>query len=296
MREASAPISVIIPAHNEEKFIAEAIRSVYAQTLPVSELIVIADDCTDRTAKIAHGLGSKVKMQKRRNMAAALNLGIRTSSQPWIAFLDADDLWDENKIALQWQAIESCPDAGLVACDGRALVNGEVVEAQSDLKKRWRKVSGRLSTESCRCIPKIDGEFIRNFYLQTSRVMVRRDAVMKVGLLNEAFAYWQTIEFFARVLCHYSLAYVERPLVYQRLHESNHTRNVAGYWAAFVHMTNLMLKAPEFYPPSAGAAYRETLKRDFYRIEQELARSAGVKQSPKPPKPTVSVENLAAKK
>src|SRR5712691_9803637 len=109
-----APISVVIPAYNAESFIAEAIQSVHAQTLKVAEIIVVADDCTDRTAQIAAELGATVLEQKRRNMAAGLNLGVNASTQPWIALLDADDFWDQNKIALQWKqwkAIQSCPAA-----------------------------------------------------------------------------------------------------------------------------------------------------------------------------------------
>jgi glycosyltransferase involved in cell wall biosynthesis len=103
-----APISVVIPAYNAETFIAEAIQSVHAQTLKVAEIIVVADDCTDRTAQIAAELGATVLEHNRRNMAVGLNLGVNAGTQPWIALLDADDFWDQNKIALQWKAIQSC--------------------------------------------------------------------------------------------------------------------------------------------------------------------------------------------
>src|SRR5437868_12717579 len=53
-----APISVVIPALNSETFIEDAIRSVQTQTLKVAEIVVIADDCSDRTAEIAVGLGA----------------------------------------------------------------------------------------------------------------------------------------------------------------------------------------------------------------------------------------------
>ena len=86
----TAPVSVVIPAHNAENFLEEAIRSVHAQTLKPSEIIVIADDCTDRTPQIAAELGATVLEQRRRNMAAGLNLGVKASTQPWIALLDAD--------------------------------------------------------------------------------------------------------------------------------------------------------------------------------------------------------------
>ena len=107
-----APISVVIPAYNAESFLEGAIRSVRAQTLKVAEIIVVADDCTDRTPQIAAELGATVLEQKRRNMAAGLNVGVNASSQPWIALLDTDDFWDTDKIALQWKANDASPAVG----------------------------------------------------------------------------------------------------------------------------------------------------------------------------------------
>ena len=70
-----APISVVIPAHNAERFLAEALQSVQAQTIKPAEIIVVADACTDRTPQIATDFGAIVLEQNRRNMAAGLNLG-----------------------------------------------------------------------------------------------------------------------------------------------------------------------------------------------------------------------------
>lgn len=266
------PISVIIAAHNAEAFIGEAINSVISQTSPVSEVIVIADDCTDCTTKIARELGATVLEQKRSNMAAALNLGIHVSKQPWIAFLDADDVWHEEKISSQWKAIEAHADVGLVACDCNSLIDGEVIGFDQDLTQRWDNLSHRVPFQDYQYISQVDGEFLKRFYLQTSRILVRREAISKVGPLNESFFFWQTIEFFARILRHYPLAYVERPLVYQRLHNANHTRNVDGYWKAYICMIELMLENPGLYPPRAGEAYRECLKRDFHVTERMLSQ------------------------
>ncbi len=267
----AAPISVIIPAHNEERFLGEAIRSVHKQTLPVSELIVVADACHDRTAEIAAELGATVIKSRRRNMAAALNRGIRASTQPWIAFLDADDFWHREKIALQWKAIEKFPDAGLVACDCYTVFEGRTFDSGQRGKDRWTGLADRISTRTCQYIPSVNGDFFTRFYLQTSRVIVRRDTINRAGPLDETLKFWQTIEFFSRVLCHYPLAFVEKRLVYQRAHEANHTRDPEGYWDFYVTMIERMLKRPSEYPPGAGAAYREYLKRQFHVRERFLA-------------------------
>jgi glycosyltransferase involved in cell wall biosynthesis len=71
------PISVVIPALNAERFIAEAIESVHAQTLKVSEIIVVDNGCTDRTAQIASELGAIVVDEQQRGLSRARNAGLR---------------------------------------------------------------------------------------------------------------------------------------------------------------------------------------------------------------------------
>ena len=80
-----APISVVIPAHNAAEFIQQSIESVQAQTLPVVEIVVVADDCSDDTKSIAAALGATVVELKARNISAARNAGIHAATQKWIA-------------------------------------------------------------------------------------------------------------------------------------------------------------------------------------------------------------------
>lgn len=271
MTEDPAPISVVIPAHNAEAFIGDAIRSVHAQALGVVEIIVVVDDCTDRTKQIAANLGATVLEQKRRNMSAGLNLGVSASTQPWIAFLDADDLWDKKKIAVQWKVIEACPNVGLVACDCYTLIDNKVMNAERNPGTRWHNLENLVVTEHCHYFSRVGGQFFERFYLQTSRVMLRREVFSSVGLFDEGLLYGQTLEFFARVLRQYPLGFVERPLVYQRIHSANHTRNIEDYWAAYISITDRMLKNPDLYPAGAGKAHREVVKRMFHETERVLA-------------------------
>ena len=67
----TVPVSVVIPALNAERFIGEAIRAVHAQTLKVSEIIVVDNGCTDRTTQIACELGAHVVVEEQRGLAGA---------------------------------------------------------------------------------------------------------------------------------------------------------------------------------------------------------------------------------
>ena len=120
--EASSPkVSVIIPAYNASKFIREAINSVLNQTYKDYEIIVVdgRDGSTDNTREIVAEYGDAVRYfrQEDRGLSDARNKGILNSKGEYIAFLDSDDLWSENKLALQVEFLDSHRDVGLVFYD-----------------------------------------------------------------------------------------------------------------------------------------------------------------------------------
>ena len=268
-----APISVVIPAHNEEQFLAAAIESVHAQTLQPAEIIVIADDCTDRTAQIAAQLGAIVLEQSRRNMAAGLNLGVNASRQPWIALLDADDVWDKRKLARQWNALENFPEAALISCDFSILVDRQVQPFLSSrqMRDRWQGLEYHTVKRGCHYLEKVPGDFLANFDIGTPTVMLRRDVFARAGHFDEELIFLQALELFARVLAIFPMAHVEEPLLYYRRHDGNHSKNPEGYWPTYFSIVNRMLKHPDLYPAGAGPAYRDRLKAQFHHFERAIA-------------------------
>src|SRR6266404_7147267 len=126
--------------------------------------IVIADSCTDRTPQIAAELGATVIEHERRNMAAGLNLGVNASSEPWIALLDADDFWHKDKIALQWKALEACPDAAIASCDVFTVIDQKITSrSKRYLRERWKDVDHVTVSENTQYIEKVDGGFLTRF-------------------------------------------------------------------------------------------------------------------------------------
>lgn len=99
----SPAISVVIPAYNAEAFVARAIESVLAQTLPVLEVLVVDDGSRDKTADVVTRCGGPVRLLRQANSgpAAARNHGVREARGEWIAFLDADDAWLTAKLEIQ---------------------------------------------------------------------------------------------------------------------------------------------------------------------------------------------------
>ncbi len=101
-------ISVVIPYYNREQTIVRCVDSVKAQTFQAYE-IIIADDCsTDNAEKLVSGLDEKVKyfrLNENRGAQAARNLGIKSATGNWIAFLDSDDEWLPDKLEEQVNAL-----------------------------------------------------------------------------------------------------------------------------------------------------------------------------------------------
>ncbi len=113
----SAPlVSVVIPLFNGERFLAETIESVLAQTHRPVETIVVDDGSTDRSAEIAGSYPVTYLDQRNSGVAAARNRGLEAARGEYISLLDQDDVWLPRKLELQVRALERNPDAGLCSC------------------------------------------------------------------------------------------------------------------------------------------------------------------------------------
>ena len=124
-------VTVIIAVYNCEKYLAQAIESVLAQTYKAIEIIIIDDGSTDGSAEVAKSFLPQIKyyFQENSGPGAALNLGISLSQGILIAFLDSDDLWVADKLSYQMRAFESNPDLEAVFGHVRQFKSPELDEA-----------------------------------------------------------------------------------------------------------------------------------------------------------------------
>lgn len=104
-------ISAILPLYNTQDYICEAIDSILAQTRPAGEVIVVDDGSTDGSADLVERYGPAVRLlrQDHAGSAAAINRGLAAATGDMIAFLDADDLWDREKLEVQSRALAQDP-------------------------------------------------------------------------------------------------------------------------------------------------------------------------------------------
>jgi len=109
--------SVVIPCHNAERYIGQALQSVAAQTLVPHEVLVVDDGSTDGSMRVVRdsGLDITCLTSDARNAAATRNVGIDAATGDWIAFLDADDWWEPDHLKWAAELLDGSGDVGLLA-------------------------------------------------------------------------------------------------------------------------------------------------------------------------------------
>src|SRR4249920_2954185 len=93
-------VSVVIPTYNDDRFVGEALRSVFAQTYDNIEVVVVDDGSSDDSVKVARSFGEKVRVIQQSNAGSAVarNRGMTAARGEFISFLDADDYWLADKV------------------------------------------------------------------------------------------------------------------------------------------------------------------------------------------------------
>ena len=196
-------ISCIMPTRNGERFIKAALESVLAQTWRPLEIIVVDDGSTDRTAEIAAGLGTPVKVVSHpvANPVLARNHGMQLAAGEFFCFLDHDDLYAPDKLDLQMTAFAQSPE--LDVCVG--------------MVQRFRDASPAEE------MPNLGAPVAA--YL-TIAMLARRRAFERVGPLNPIHFHSDSAEWFLRARAQgISVRLLPQTLVYHREHGSN--RSVA---------------------------------------------------------------------
>jgi glycosyltransferase involved in cell wall biosynthesis len=207
---SASSVSCVIPVFNGERFLAQAIESVLAQSYPVVEIIVVDDGSTDRSADVARSFGREVRCvtESRRGQVATRNHGIRLATGDYIALLDADDLWEPVKIERQVAHFTTTP--GLGAC-------------LTHQQNFWMaEVAGELTAG-------VDARLTAPHPGAASTLMARRALFAEVGPLDESIQHRDIQDWMIRIeTAGWVSATLEPVLVRRRIHDSNVSRNRDG--------------------------------------------------------------------
>jgi glycosyltransferase involved in cell wall biosynthesis len=122
---AESTVTAAIPVRDGEAYLAQAIESVLAQSRPCDQVVVVDNGSSDRSAEIAAGFAPALEVvhEPQPGIGAARNAALRSARGDHVAFLDADDLWEPEKTALQLAALEAEPRLQLVFGHVRQFVS-----------------------------------------------------------------------------------------------------------------------------------------------------------------------------
>lgn len=199
----SPTVSVIIPTYNRWPLVGVTIGSVLAQSYAELEIIVVDDGSTDDTAKQLNQIGSRLAnlKQPNRGVSAARNFGVRHARGRYLAFLDSDDLWLPQKLAIQTAFMEQNPAVGICQTEEIWVRNGVRVNP----KAKHRKPSGDIfipSLELCLVSP--------------SAVMLTRELFEQMGGFDENLPVCEDYDLWLRIAADQSVPLIDDALVIKR--------------------------------------------------------------------------------
>jgi glycosyltransferase involved in cell wall biosynthesis len=211
-----ASISVVLPAYNSQGTLAAALDSVFAQTRPPDEVIVVDDGSKDATPAIVsnHPQATRIRYLRQENTgaAAARNAGIRAATGEWIAFLDADDLWLPRRLEAGREVADRNPELRWIA--------GTYWERTRGGQDLLRGPSSRALTllKNGSYFPDIFDVFHRDALFWTSTFLIHRSCIAEVGGFDPSFVRREDVDLWLRIgLRHPQVGYVREPIaIYQR--------------------------------------------------------------------------------
>lgn len=221
-------VSVTIPAYNAMEYLPETLENVLRQTYEDFEVIVVNDGSSDETEQwVSQIEDSRVKLisQKNQGLAGARNTGISHAKGEYIAFLDADDLWEPTKLEKQLRVLEENPEVGLVYT-WVAYIN------------ETGEPTGRVFKNQAEGY--VWGKLIEHNIVESGSVaMVRSSCFETCGLFDRNLgSYIEDWDMWLRLATDYPFKVVKEPLVYYRQRPGSASRN----WEAMAQSFQIVIE------------------------------------------------------
>jgi GT2 family glycosyltransferase len=214
LRERRPPLNVLMPVHNGERYLRQAVASVLAQTFEAFEFIVVDDASTDGTAEILASFADPrlriLRNEENLGVVGSLNRAISASDSRYIARMDADDLCLPTRFARQVAFLDENPDVALLGTNKFLLSDGHVRADNRPID---------FDHLLLRCL------FHFSNPVAHPTMMFRRDIVARLGYyLSPELQYAEDFDFSHRVLAIGKIAIMPKRLLIYRQHAANLTR------------------------------------------------------------------------
>lgn len=258
-------VSVVIPAFNAEKTIKKTLESVLNQSLHNIEIIIVNDSSTDSTAAlISEYDDARIKLfhHNAGNTSKSRNKGIQNASGEYIAFLDADDLWLPNKLAMQLQALQQSNTAKVAYC----WVN--CIDSQGEFIRKSNRFKGDGNV--------YEELLVHNFLGNGSNPLIRSSSLSEIGNFDESLAYAEDRDLYLRLAHAYDFVAVPSVLVLYRIsHNSKSFRNLLESESSYA---RIMAKACSLKPESAQILVKKGFPNYYGYIIRRALNSSRIKR------------------
>ncbi len=258
-------LSVILPTYNAEKYLKEAVESILNQTFTDFELLIIDDNSTDKTREIINTYDDKrIRLINgpRKNLAAALNTGIKESKGEYIARMDADDISFPERFEEQLKTFKEHPEI-------------DILGTKAEL----------LSQKKCK-----DKYFLQFFYedkpevfyigavnvLNTCvfchpTVMFKREIFDKYNLFyDENYTAGEDQELWTRAVLMTKLAVLNKPLLKYRIHNTNLTDKICDLGLKLTRDAKIKLLNTLLPYNKANLKSLQNLESESYKINEAI--------------------------
>jgi glycosyltransferase involved in cell wall biosynthesis len=224
MSSGHAPrVSVLIPAYNAERTLAETIESVLAQTYADFEIVVVDDGSTDGTRGLVEVFAAaqppgRVRCITQRNggVSSSRNTAVENARGELVAWIDADDLWRPDKLAKCVAMFDARPEIGLVHTNVERI--DDAGNSLGVAHRSGRGRSGRIQREL----------ILRNVHVATSSAMVRRGLFARTGGFDLALTRIgvEDRDMWIRIAGETAVGYLPDPLTLYRVAPGGFSRNI----------------------------------------------------------------------
>ncbi len=197
-------VSVIIPMFNSQDTIIDALESVKKQTAlnRIIQILVIDDGSSDNSSEVVkeyqkenNSLPIELFEQCNQGVAVSRNVGLEHAKGEWVAFLDSDDEWNENKIARQLEIVESHPEIDFL---GAGYDNTPLIILGRKIDSLYKANVKDLALKYFPCTPSI---------------LMRTSIYHEIGGFNEKWRYAEDGEYYTRICMKYNYYYLPESLV-----------------------------------------------------------------------------------
>ena len=196
-------ISVVIPFYNAEKYLAEAVDSVYRQKTDIFEILLIDDGSKDNSMKVAEKYLPNVTIYRQENSgaAAARNYGVKKSKGDIIAFLDADDIWSDDHLSVLLEPLSAGNNIDIVFGKVKVFISPDLINHISMNLDIYNKVDYGYLPQTC---------------------IIRKRVFDVIGYMDSTLQLGEFIDWFSRAKDS-GVRYVTIPeiVTYRRIHTTN---------------------------------------------------------------------------